>query len=256
MSKTYQSFKNEVLGKAYDVDGYYGAQCWDGVMYYSKWLGYPVFHCTNTGFAHDIWTTRKNSGILKYYDEVYRMEPGDICVFKKNVYYTPMSHIAIFDSDAGNGFGWFLGQNQGGPNGAFNIVKLPYSATYETAFRPKLFSSQVTKKPENASKTVYWNREAELKVGDTVAAFNLKITGVSGNLVNIPSVGGMVPLTDIYENSGKSRDGNANDNYLANTRAVVNFHETKVQAVDIQKNLIKINGYWVKPDPFARKEYR
>ncbi|HEO7457947.1 TPA: lysin, partial [Streptococcus agalactiae] len=38
----------------------------------------------------------------------------------------------------------FLGQNQGGANGAYNIVKIPYSATYPTAFRPKVFKNAVT----------------------------------------------------------------------------------------------------------------
>lgn len=251
--KTYQQYKNEVLGKAFDIDGYYGAQCWDGAMHYSRWLGYPIFHCTLSGFVKDIWTNRYNNGILKYYDEVSVMRPGDIAVFKETKGYTPLSHIAIFDSEAGPGYGYFLGQNQGGRNGAFNIVKLPYSATYATAFRPKCFA-QTTSKPVKVDKTVYWNQDAVLKVGDTVAAFKLHITGVSGNLVNIPALGGKVPLKDVYENSGESRDGNPHDDYLANTNAIVNLHETKVQA--IEGNLVRINGYLVDPRPLQRKEYR
>ena len=118
--------------------------CWDGAMYYSKWLGYPVFNCTITGYAQDIWTQRKTSGILQYYDEVELLEPGDIVVFKVHPS-TPLSHIAIFDHDLGNGKGAFLGQNQGAPGMAFNIIPLPYDATYQTAFRPKCFSSSQTK---------------------------------------------------------------------------------------------------------------
>lgn len=150
MAKTYEQFKNEVLGKAFDIDGAFSAQCFDGAMYYSQWLGYPVFNCTVTGYVQDIWTQRKKSGILNYYDEVELLQPGDIVVFKVHPS-TPLSHIAIFDHDLGNGQGAFLGQNQGAPGMAFNIIPLPYDATYQTAFRPKCFSSSQTK-PNTPSK--------------------------------------------------------------------------------------------------------
>lgn len=146
--KTYEAFKQEVLGRAYDVDGYYGAQCWDGAMYYSTWLGYPVFHCPITCYAQDIWTQRNVSGILDYYTEVEMMNPGDIAVFTQDQNWTPASHIAIFDSDIDGTFGYFLGQNQGGEGMSFNLAKLPYSATYPTAFRPKCFATETATKPE------------------------------------------------------------------------------------------------------------
>lgn len=91
--------------------------------------------------------------MLKYFDEVTEMEPGDIAVFKEAPA-TPVSHIAIFDSDIDGVNGRFLGQNQGGSaypggGGVFNIVQLPYSATFDTAFRlkkqPKSSSAVVTK---------------------------------------------------------------------------------------------------------------
>ncbi len=145
MAKTYEQFKSEVLGKGFDIDRLFPNECWDGAMYYSRWLGYPVFNCTVTGYVQDIWTQRKTSGILKYYDEVENLKPGDIVVFKEHPS-TPLSHIAIFDHDAGGGFGAFLGQNQGAPNKVFNVINLPYEATYPTAFRPKCFSQ---KAPEN-----------------------------------------------------------------------------------------------------------
>ena len=143
---TYEEFKAEVLDKAFDIDNAYGAQCWDGAMYYSQRLGYPVFHCDDgTGYARDIWTARNRSGILEYYDEVEWLEPGDLTVFKEYPVYTPASHIAIFDHDAGNGFGVFLGQNQDEDRMSFCLATLPYAATYPTAFRPKCFAKQEPK---------------------------------------------------------------------------------------------------------------
>lgn len=145
---SYQDFKNTHLGNGYDIDGWFGDQCWDGFAEYCKYLGYPVINCTDSGYAQDLWTQRHSNGILNYFDEVEVMQPGDVAIFDVTPS-TPYSHVAIFDSDAGNGYGYFLGQNQGGeqknPNGGgvFNIVALPYSATFATAFRPKSSNAQV-----------------------------------------------------------------------------------------------------------------
>ena len=88
--------------------------------------------------------------MLNNFTEVTVMQAGDIAVFREVAGVTPYSHIAIFDHDAGDGYGWFLGQNQGGNNGAFNLCKIPYSATFDTAFRPKCFV-QVTQPSTSAS---------------------------------------------------------------------------------------------------------
>lgn len=138
MALTYEQIKSKLYGRAFDVDKAFGNQCWDGYAQYEIELGYPYANCTTTGYVRDIWENRKTNGMLNNHIEVTTMQAGDIAVFKP-CEATPYSHIAIFDHDAGNGYGWFLGQNQGGKSGAFNLCKLPYSATYDTAFRPKCF---------------------------------------------------------------------------------------------------------------------
>ena len=67
---SYNDFYNEVIGNAYNLDGAYGAQCWDGAAYYERWLGYTVTNCTNTGYARDVWEQRHSNGILNNFDEV------------------------------------------------------------------------------------------------------------------------------------------------------------------------------------------
>ncbi|KGR72911.1 GH25 family lysozyme [Streptococcus phocae subsp. salmonis] len=138
---TYQEYKNRSLGNAYDIDHFFGAQCWDGYADYCIFLGVPYANCTNTGYARDLWEQRHANGILNYFDEVNVMEPGDVVIFFVDSNWTPDSHVAIFDSDIDGTFGWFLGQNQGGDGGAYNLVKLPYSATYDTVFRPKQYTN-------------------------------------------------------------------------------------------------------------------
>ena len=146
----YQDFKNEVLGKGFDIDGMYGFQCWDGYAQYCKWLGVPYANCTVTGYVRDIWEQRQSNGMLNNFDEVEIMQPGDVVVFPVTAGWTPYSHVAIFDSDIDGTYGWFLGQNQNGepknPNGGsgFNLFRLPYWATYPTAFRPKHFPQNNT----------------------------------------------------------------------------------------------------------------
>lgn len=150
----YNDFKRAVLGKAFDIDGYYGAQCWDGGAKYLMYLGYPVIDCTVSGYAKDIWIYRRTNGILNFCNEVSVLQSGDIVIFKEVPNVTPFSHIAIFDSDIDGRYGWFLGQNQGGANGAFTLCKFPYSATYDTSFRPKCFVNQVQHNDYSESKLI------------------------------------------------------------------------------------------------------
>lgn len=120
-------------------------------MYWYEKLGYRRISCTVSGYAKDIWIYRKTNGILQNSIEVSVYQPGDIVVFKEVPNVTPYSHIAIFDSDIDGKYGLFLGQNQGGANGAFSLCKFPYSATYDTGFRPKCLMNQST----NTTKTAY-----------------------------------------------------------------------------------------------------
>ncbi len=252
----YNEFKRKYMGTAHDLDGAYGAQCWDGAMFYSQCLGYPVFHCGISGYAKDIWLQRRSSGILRYYTEVRQMQPGDICVFMPTAYWTPFSHIAIFDSDAGDGYGNFMGQNQDGVP-EFTIQRLPYSATYPTAFRPKVFEQKSPSK-----KPVHWNYDAVLKRGDIISSAWLPIAVVPGTdsaivrgMVNVPDLGGLVPLEDVDKQDGS--DG-YHDQVLHNTNAKVCLHETEVKAVASghgRPDMALVNsGYWVLAQHLCRKE--
>lgn len=154
--KTAHEFYQLVVGNAYDLDGFYGAQCWDGAMKYSQWLGKPIYHCGLTGYVKDIWNQRKSSGILNHYDEVKTpfFKDGDIIVWG-NCAACPDSHIAIFRRDNGNGTFIALGQNQGGspyPSGgsAFNQRTFSYDGILG-GFRPKMEEKTADPKPAVAA---------------------------------------------------------------------------------------------------------
>ena len=111
MALSPKEFEQKVIGKKFDVDGYYGAQCWDLFGAFCKMEGIPVFNCTSTGYVKDIWNNRYSSGILKYFDIVdgKNYQNGDWVVFPTSYYLTPYSHIGMYWD------GKLLGQNQPKP---------------------------------------------------------------------------------------------------------------------------------------------
>lgn len=216
MTKSYQEFKNMVLGKAFDVDGAYGAQCWDGYAYYMQYLGYKAAWCTSTGYAQDIYTNMDSNGMKEQTDLVYNLQAGDIVVFPRNSV-TPLSHVAIFDSDAGNGYGNFLGENQRSANSsgsAFSIDKLPYSATYHYAFRPKIFAQQQQQQAQPKPQPEQKPSQKPVKVKDESATFESLVNGLAvrdfpstkpklSNRVAELNKGDRVTYDSVYDCDGK-----------------------------------------------------
>lgn len=190
----YKTFKSKWMNKGVDVDGAWHFQCWDSFAQWCKENGVPYTNCTVSGYVKDLWEQRRTNGILKYFDEVEDMEEGDVAVFKEVAGWTPVSHVALFDSDAGGGFGWFFGQNQGGVDGVHNLVKLPYSATYPTAFRLKKKATQT--KPQGGNTTVAVptkNINGEIYSG--------LITGVDPNPMNCDSNRTKIDTVLIHHNA-------------------------------------------------------
>lgn len=221
-----------VLGKCYDVDMSYGPQCWDGFAYYCQCLGYPIIYCGGSHYVKEIWLRRNVNGILNYFDEVSVMQIGDVAVFKEVDDVTPYSHIAIFVKDNGNGYGTFLGQNQGGTNGAFNEVSLPYSATYDTAFRPKCFSNTKVVESTNTDEP-----NQILEIGSKVIfESNLRVESFRNNLIYNSTLGGWINAEIAWEDS--ANDG-AQDQYLANINATFT-----IQGEYTVGNLRKVSGVW------------
>lgn len=137
MAQSFQIFVDTYNGTGHDVDGYYGAQCWDGYAFYDQWLGYSPIHCTATGGARDLWEQRNSNGILNNHDIVTgNPQNGDIGVWT-NAYGGGYGHVAMYYN------GQWMGQNQGGaayPGGGavFNIVSLSWPDG--GLLRPKCYS--------------------------------------------------------------------------------------------------------------------
>lgn len=134
MAGSFQEFYDSHIGKAYDKDGVYGAQCVDGLIEYLQWLGYGWI----SGNAYDIYVNRNSNGLMNYCDEVSgALQNGDI------LFYGPSSgnlygHVGMYYN------GGVMGQNQNtdGSGGPFNVI-YPYNGVsnpYVGAVRPKCYS--------------------------------------------------------------------------------------------------------------------
>lgn len=196
----YKTFKFKWMGKGVDVDGAWLWQCWDSFAQWCIENNIPVINTTpiqqgGTGYAQDLWEKRNSNGILKYFTEVpvESRQSGDVFIFRRVPDWTPVSHVALFDSDAGGGFGWFFGQNQGGADGVHNLVKLPYSASYPTVFRVK---GTTQAKPQGGTKTVALptkNINGEIYSG--------YITGYDSNAMNCDSNRTKIDTIVIHHNA-------------------------------------------------------
>ena len=79
----YEQFKNMVIGNVYDIDHAYGGQCWDGYAKYCIENGIPFDHCTVSGYVKDIYNNRNSNNLLKYFNAIFTMQPGDLCFSRK-----------------------------------------------------------------------------------------------------------------------------------------------------------------------------
>lgn len=157
-----QAFYADRINKGVDVDGAYGAQCWDLFAYFCKLAGYPIINCTASGYAKDIANQKATNGLLKNFVEVSQsaMQDGDWVIWGISSA-TPYSHVAMFRKNNGNGTGVFLGQNQAGIPGASQIT-IPLAGIIGV-FRPKCYiiASQPATTPSALTYTV--------KAGDTLS---------------------------------------------------------------------------------------
>lgn len=249
MAKSPHDFYLAVNGRTFDLDGCYGAQCWDGFAKYMQWLGYPVFHCTQSGYVKDIWNLRNSSGILGYCSAVQRpFQDGDIIVWEECPV-CPLSHIAIFRKDNGNGTFVALGQNQGGGNGAFNQRNFTYDGVMG-GFRPKCY----VQNSSSEASVQKWVQDTTLKVGDKVKSVSCAIKAVNGSAISadkqsvyVPDLGGWVPLANVSEASD-TKDGNL-DQYLANANARIYLDECTVTQILSNTRVMTSFGYPVYTGP-------
>lgn len=169
---TYQHFKDYTIGKCWNVDGAYGAQCWDlsslHAMNYTN--DKRVFSTCGTGAAKGMWNCKEQNAGTEYslvYD-VLKTKVGDIAVFDGGTW----GHTCIIAGPVKNGYVACLGQNQGGsacPGGgaATNIVNISIK-NFLGAFHPKTYVDPTPPEPTPTPTPVSNCKRWTLSWGDTL----------------------------------------------------------------------------------------
>ena len=109
MYKNPQAFYDKWYGKSVDVDGAYGAQCWDAFAKFCIDSDVPCStYCALTGYAGDLYKLRYDYGYDKWYDFFYpkNAKRGDWIFWDK--------HVAMVWDVYSDGRVLCFGQNQGG----------------------------------------------------------------------------------------------------------------------------------------------
>lgn len=147
---TYEEWKINTIGHEYDLDGYYGCQCWDYASLFWRNVGFPAGY-PMTGplqYAYQCWTVSRIQNAsyngTTYFDlieGIANVKQGDVLVFN-GTGANPPGHITFADEDYNDtGYIWCVGQNQGGtplPGGGTAVSRnnLPIS-DFLGAFRYK-----------------------------------------------------------------------------------------------------------------------
>ena len=107
--ENYDVFRNEVMGKGYDLDGKYSYQCWDGACLLWQQIGRWLY--TGNGCAYGCWTLKKEENAGNDFELIYdktQIKRGDVVVFSCGEY----GHIGYADEDYHGESIRLLGQNQ------------------------------------------------------------------------------------------------------------------------------------------------
>lgn len=140
---TIAEFKDFTIGKCFNVDGAYGAQCWDlGALFWSNYAGRSLNTC-GTGAAKGTigdgcWQKNAGNEFTMIWDKA-KIQAGDWVVFTNGKF----GHIGMALGEYNNGYVTLLGQNQGGSacsggGSATNIINISL-ANFGGAFRPNTY---------------------------------------------------------------------------------------------------------------------
>lgn len=163
--ETYDVWKTNTLGHAYNLDGSYGCQCWDYASLFWRNVGFPVGYPLTGGlhYASQCWTVSRvqNAGdTFDLIDLLSLVKQGDIIVLDGDIN-NPPGHIAFADEDYdGSGYLWCIGQNQGGtplPGGGTAVTRNRLGMSlFLGAFRYKDWENPPPPPPTTTQKKFPW----------------------------------------------------------------------------------------------------
>lgn len=119
---SYDAWRSATLNNSYDMDGFYGCQCWDycaEFWYNTRHYVYPYLQTGPLGYAYECWTVSRAINAADQFELVTNLSDvkrGDVVVFNPLAgWIGSTGHIAFADEDYnGSGYLNILGQNQSG----------------------------------------------------------------------------------------------------------------------------------------------
>ncbi len=159
-----EAFYNATNGNGYDIDGYYGDQCWDGFALFN-WSAYGQGAPTGTGYARGCWETQRGwyeaHGFTLIYDK-NQLQDGDWVIWGG----TSTGHVAMWY----RGKAW--GQNQKGNGSGYPFTLINMSLNnFLGAFRPNIWKNlNPTPAPAPSGDSSSNKKKIVLPVGITLAA--------------------------------------------------------------------------------------
>lgn len=163
---SYTQWKANTIGNSYNLDGAYGAQCWDYASLFWRNVGFAAgYPLTGPNhYASECWTVNKTANAGAVFDLITSKEDikrGDIIVMDGTLA-NPPGHITFADEDY-NGTNYLncLGQNQGGGTpapggGTVAVVTNLGLGDFLGAFRYKAWHPSPTPTPTTTQKRFPW----------------------------------------------------------------------------------------------------
>lgn len=108
----FEEFMKKYLGAPVDVDGKYGAQCFDLFNAWNRDYNGCTLSGAPSGYAKSLAENKANNGILNYFTEttVDNMIEGTVVIYG-DCAFAPKSHVCFFIEDNGDGTFKALQQN-------------------------------------------------------------------------------------------------------------------------------------------------
>lgn len=161
---TYDEWRSNTIGNEYDLDGYYGCQCWDYASLFWRNLGFPAgYPQTGNGYAYGCWTLRREVNKGTQFDLIYNINDvkrGDIVVLDYGRFVGDTAgHIAFADEDFQGGlYLKMVGQNQENASAIYGYkvtVDNMNISKFLGAFRYKAWNQPVPPTPSYTRRTKF-----------------------------------------------------------------------------------------------------
>lgn len=151
-----EAFTRETIGKCWNLDGYYGSQCWDlGDLFWLNYAGRILSTCGTGSAKGTIENGCYEINAGNEFDMIWNpadLKPGDWVVFNNGQF----GHIGMAVGNYNNGYITLLGTNQGGEpceqGGAVASIVNISLHYFIGAFRPKIYE-EPQPQPEPSSDT-------------------------------------------------------------------------------------------------------